>query len=77
MFLDLNASKLIIKLKKIVSDGELIISIPGVLLDSKIHSGMDDAFFVLVNGTEDNFDEVVSSEYSALSISFEEDTKRL
>ena len=46
-----------------------------MMLDSKIHSGLGDSFFVLVNGKKDNFDEIVSSEYGTLSIFFEEDTR--
>jgi len=51
------------------SDGSLTITIPRSMLDATIN-GIDDKFFILVNGEETNYDEITSYSDRTLTISF-------
>ena len=56
---------------------ELILDIPRVLLDSKLHDGRDDEFFVILDGTEIYFDEIKNEDSRKITIQFTEDSKEL
>jgi len=56
------------------SDGKLIIELPRTIIDAK-YGCDDDDFFVLVNGVEVDFDEIITSESRLLTIEFPEGTE--
>ncbi|RDJ31633.1 MAG: PEFG-CTERM sorting domain-containing protein [Crenarchaeota archaeon] len=53
-------------------DGQLTINLPRAVIDAKLGgcSGEDDDFFVLIDGQEEDFDEVLTSDMRTLTISF-------
>ena len=65
---DVEAMSLIISIDA-TDDGELTITLPRALIDSKIN-GADDDFFVLVDGEEVDFDEAATSTDRTLTIQF-------
>jgi len=52
-------------------DGSLTLTIPRSVLDAVLENGEDDAFFVLVDGEEVDFDEITSSTDRILTIPFQ------
>jgi len=52
-------------------DGSLTLTIPRSVLDAVLENGEDDAFFVLVDGEEVDFDETTSSTDRILTIAFQ------
>ena len=66
--LDGDANSLIISMDTKI-DGSIIVTIPRFLIDAKV-SGEDDAFFVLVQGEEVNFEETTSDTDRILTIPF-------
>ena len=65
---DVDANSLIIKIDAF-DDGQLTITLPRELIDAKIGDD-DDAFFVLVDGEEVDFDETATSTDRTLVIAF-------
>ena len=59
-------------------DGTLSITLPRMLIDSKMADGTDDSFFVLVDGEEVDYDETAATEDSrTLVIDFSVGTERI
>lgn len=69
------ANSLIFKISAI-SEGELFVTLPRLLIDAK-HESRDDEFFVLINGEQTLFDERLFDNYRTLSIEFPENTNEL
>ena len=65
---DVDANSLIVSIDA-TSDGSLTLTIPRSVLDATMN-GVDDDFFVLVDGEEVDFDEVTSSTDRTLTIAF-------
>ncbi|MFQ6025232.1 MAG: PEFG-CTERM sorting domain-containing protein [Nitrosopumilaceae archaeon] len=65
---DVEAMSLIISIDA-TDDGEVTLTLPRALIDSKIN-GADDDFFVLVDGEEVDFDEAATSTDRTLTIQF-------
>ena len=65
---DVEAKSLIISIDA-TSDGSLTLTIPRSVLDATINGG-DDDFFVLIDGEEVDFDEIISSTDRTLTIAF-------
>ena len=65
---DDDANSLIVAIST-TSDGELTITLPRELIDAQIN-GADDAFFVLIDGEEVEFDETSTSTDRTLTIQF-------
>lgn len=57
-------------------DGELTVKLPRTLIDAKLGNS-DDAFFVLVDGTENEFDETKNPTYRTVTVSFPEGTQEI
>ena len=66
---DVDANSLIILIDA-TDDGSLTITIPRSVLDALLGDGSDDDFFVLVDGEEVDFDEIISSTDRILTIEF-------
>ncbi len=66
---DVDANSLIILIDA-TDDGSLTITIPRSVLDALLGDGSDDDFFVLVDGEEVDFDEIISSADRILTIEF-------
>ena len=66
---DLDANSLIILIDA-TDDGSLTLTIPRSVLDALFENGDDDEFFVLVDGEEVDFDEIISSTDRILTIEF-------
>ena len=66
---DVDAKSLIILIDA-TDDGSLTITIPRSVLDALLGDGSDDDFFVLVDGEEVDFDEIISSTDRILTIEF-------
>ncbi len=67
---DISAKSLIIEIET-TSKGKFTIILPRGLIDAKVN-GEDDSFFVLVDGTESNFEESTTLEDRTLTIPFED-----
>ena len=65
---DVDANSLIISIEA-TSDGSMTLTIPRSVMDA-IHDGEDDEFFVLIDGEEVDFDEIVTSMDRTLTIEF-------
>jgi predicted secreted protein with PEFG-CTERM motif len=65
---DVDANSLIVSIDA-TNDGSLTLTIPRSVLDATINGG-DDDFFVLIDGEEVDFDEIVSSTDRTLTIAF-------
>ena len=65
---DVNANSLIISIDA-MNDGSITLTIPRSVLDATTN-GVDDSFFVLVDGEEVDFDETVTSSDRTLTIAF-------
>ena len=72
---DLDSKSLIASIDA-TSDGLLILTIPRSVLDAKI-SGEDEAFFVLIDEEEVDFDEIATSSNRKLSVVFPETAKNI
>lgn len=70
---DVEAKSLVISIDS-TDDGELIITLPRTVIDAK-NNGEDDTFFVLIDGEEVEFDEVVTPTERILTISFPNGTE--
>jgi len=68
IFPDVNANSLIVSINSLPYTGELTITIPRTILDSKINGVDDDEFFVLIDGYEGIFHETKSSSERTLTI---------
>ena len=66
---DVDANSLIILIDA-TDDGSLTLTIPRSVLDALFENGDDDEFFVLVDGEEVDFDEIISSTDRILTIAF-------
>ncbi|MCH7647844.1 MAG: PEFG-CTERM sorting domain-containing protein [Thaumarchaeota archaeon] len=66
---DVDANSLIILIDA-TDDGSLTLTIPRSVLDALFENGDDDEFFVLVDGEEVDFDEIISSTDRILTIEF-------
>jgi len=66
---DVDVNSLIILIDA-TDDGSLTITIPRSVLDALLGDGSDDDFFVLVDGEEVDFDEIISSTDRILTIEF-------
>ena len=66
---DVDANSLIILIDA-TDNGSLTITIPRSVLDALLGDGSDDDFFVLVDGEEVDFDEIISSTDRILTIEF-------
>ena len=53
-----------------MDDGSLTIALPRDVIDAKSANGLDDSFFILVDGEEALFDETISDTERIISISF-------
>ena len=58
-------------------EGSLTIGIPRWLADATLHDGSDDQYFVLVDGEEREFQEVVTDDHRTLTIEFDAGTKQI
>lgn len=66
---DIEHKSLIIPIKT-TSDGILTIAFPRSLIDAKFPNGDDDRFYVLIDGTEETFEETKEATVRALTIHF-------
>ena len=66
---DVDANLLIVRISA-TDYGSLTLTIPRSVLDSKLYNGSDDDFFVIVDGEEVDFDEIISSTDRILTIQF-------
>ena len=73
---DVDAKSLIILIDA-TDDGSLTITIPRSVLDALLGDGSDDDFFVLVDGEEVDFDEIISSTDRILIIAFPAGTETI
>lgn len=72
-----NQSRSVIVQTKTTGDGTLIITLPRGLIDSKIN-GKDDGFFVSIDGQEESFDEIKTTDTDrTLSIPFSTGVKEI
>lgn len=72
-----NQSRSVIVETKTTGDGTLIITLPRGLIDSKIN-GNDDRFFVSIDGQEESFDEIKTTDTDrTLSIPFSTGVKEI
>ena len=58
-------------------DGVLDIKLPRTLIDAKLENGGDDVFFVLIDGEESDFEEIVNADDRMLSIHFQKGAKQI
>ena len=65
---DVDANSLIISIDA-TNDGSITLTIPRSVMDA-VHEGEDDEFFVLIDGEEVDFDEIVTSKDRTLTIQF-------
>ena len=65
---DVDANSLIISIDA-TNDGSISLTIPRTVMDA-VHDGEDDEFFVLIDGEEVDFDEIVTSTDRTLTIEF-------
>ena len=65
---DVDANSLIISIDA-SNDGSITLTIPRTVMDA-VHDGEDDEFFVLIDGEEVDFDEIVTSNDRTLTIEF-------
>ena len=65
---DVDANSLIISIDA-TEDGSITLTIPRSVMDA-VHEGEDDEFFVLIDGEEVDFDEIVTSTDRTLTIEF-------
>lgn len=77
---DFNAESLIVYLTQ-TRDGEIIIKIPRAVIDARLgpdgESGMDDTFFVLVDGKEVKFTEKREESFRELTIPLVTNAKQI
>jgi predicted secreted protein with PEFG-CTERM motif len=66
---DVGATSLIISIDA-TSDGSLTLKIPRSVADALFDNGEDDEFFVLIDGEEADFDEIITSTDRTLTITF-------
>ena len=66
---DMDAKSLLIDIEA-WDDGSITLTIPRSVLDAKINDGVDDEFFVLVDGEEVDFEEITTSTDRTLTIEF-------
>jgi predicted secreted protein with PEFG-CTERM motif len=72
---DMDAVSLIVHIESI-DEGSITLTIPRSVLDSTINNG-DDEFFVLVDGEEAYFDEIITSVDRTLTINFSAGTEEI
>ena len=58
-------------------EGSLTIAIPRSTADATLHDGSDDQYFVLVDGEEREFQEVVTDNHRTLTIEFDAGTEQI
>lgn len=77
---DIEAKSLIVTLET-TSDGEVTLVLPRGVIDAKLgpdgRSGEDDSFFVLVDGSEGDFEEITTANDRTLTIQFDEGTTQI
>lgn len=77
---DIAAKSLIVTIET-TSDGEMTLILPRGVIDAKLgpdgRSGEDDSFFVLVDGTEGDFEEITTANDRTLTIQFDEGTTQV
>lgn len=60
-----------------LDDGSLSIALPRDVIDAKSESGLDDSFFILVDGEEALFDETISETERIISVNFPAGTEQV
>ena len=60
-----------------LDDGSLSIALPRDVIDAKSESGLDDSFFILVDGEEALFDETISDTERIISVNFPAGTEQV
>ena len=60
-----------------MDDGSLSIALPRDVIDAKSANGLDDSFFILVDGEEALFDETISDTERIISINFPAGTEKV
>jgi len=77
---DIAAKSLIVTIET-TADGEMTLILPRGVIDAKLgpdgQSGEDDSFFVLVDGTEGDFEEITTADDRTLTIQFDEGTTQV
>jgi predicted secreted protein with PEFG-CTERM motif len=72
---DMDAVSLLVYIESI-GDGSITLTIPRSILDATINNG-DDEFFVLVDGEEVEFEEIITSADRTLTINFSAGTEEI
>ena len=58
-------------------DGQLTIKLPRTIIDAVLENGEDDVFFVLIDGTETEFEEIGGTSDRTVTVSFPKGTQEI